>query len=611
MVDLIGQQVGNYRIIRQLGEGGFAEVYLGEHIYLKSLAAIKMVSMQFGESEKASFLVEARTLVNLRHPHIVQVLDFGIEGRAPFLVMEYAPLGSLRQLHPKDTRLPLATIVTYVNQVASALQYAHDQRLVHRDIKPENMLLRDRNNILLADFGIALIAQSTYQSRKEVVGTAAYMSPEQIRGRPNLASDQYSMGIVVYEWLSGTKPFQGSFTELCAQHIYAAPPPLREKLPTLPLEVERVIQTALAKEPNQRFGSIQEFAHALEHAHQSAAHNPAVLQPARVHLPPATYHASPQDLLYATVQSQPEDKKVYLEASRPQGYTFYAHNSEQTQPSSPPQAVWQSQPSSPPQAVWQSQSIPQSRKARPGLITLYALLALVVLIGGGGFLYSSAFYHPNQPLSRPTVQAKATISVQASPTVVVTPTAPPASQDLYTTATSGTPVLDDSLASASANHWDASTSGSCNYIGGAYHAKITKTGYFSQCYAQSTQFRNFAFQIDMTAISGAQKDGGGIIFRATNNENYRLHVAIDGSYDLVNQESSLLNGSSPAIKTGLNQTNTLTIIAREQHISLYINQQYVADVNGGPTITGKIGVMAVCWTQPTEMVFHNAKVWQL
>src|SRR5881392_4230970 len=109
MVDLIGQQVGNYRIIRLLGEGGFAEVYLGEHIYLKSLAAIKLVSMQFGESEKASFLAEARTLVNLKHPHIVQVLDFGVEGRTPFLVMEYAPHGSLRQLHPKDTRVPLAT----------------------------------------------------------------------------------------------------------------------------------------------------------------------------------------------------------------------------------------------------------------------------------------------------------------------------------------------------------------------------------------------------------------------------------------------------------------------------------------------------------------------
>src|ERR1700738_1409427 len=130
MVDLIGQQIGSYKIVSLLGSGGFADVYLGEHIYLKSLAAIKIVSMQFGESEKASCLSEARMLVNLKHPHIVQILDFGMAGMTPFLVMEYAPHGTLRQLHPKDTRLPLGIIVSYVTQVASALQYAHDHRLI-------------------------------------------------------------------------------------------------------------------------------------------------------------------------------------------------------------------------------------------------------------------------------------------------------------------------------------------------------------------------------------------------------------------------------------------------------------------------------------------------
>ncbi len=600
MVNLIGQQVGNYKIIRRLGEGGFAEVYLGEHIYLKSLAAIKILSVQFGDSEKASFLAEARTLVNLKHPHIVQVLDFGIEGRTPFLVMEYAPLGTLRQLHPKDTRLSPATIVTYVKQIASALQYAHDQRLIHRDIKPENMLLRENNNILLADFGIALIAQSTYQSHKGVVGTAAYMSPEQIRGKPYLASDQYSLGVVVYEWLSGSKPFQGSFTELCAQHIYAAPPPLREKLPTSSPAIEHVIQTALAKDPNQRFGSIQEFAGALEQACQVAPQIARVLPPSPNHVPPVTYY-TPQDHQYATVQDPQENKEVHFAAPRQRGNTFYVPNELQIQPSSP------------------LQSGPQPRRYHPGLVVLCTTLALLLLIGGGGFLYlhaSTPNQIPTKPHSKPTalVQAQATTPVQTSttPQITPTPTTTPTLQDQYTTATSGTPVLSDSLASPSTNNWDifAGTSG-CNYIGGRYHTKNTQPSTFIQCYAQATQFRNFAFQIDMTTLSGTQQDGGGIIFRATQNENYRLRVGVDGSYDLVNQEHGLLNGSSPAIKTGLNQTNTLTIIAKEQHIYLYINQQYVADVNADPTISGKIGVMAVCWNKPTEEVFSNAKVWQL
>src|SRR5207253_11229950 len=156
---------------------------------------------------------EARTIAHLEHPHIVRILDFGIEGKTPFLVMSYAPNGTLRQRHPKGAVLPMMTIVSYVKQIADALQYAHDEKLIHRDIKPENMLIGRRNEVLLSDFGIALLAQSSrLQSTQEVVGTAFYMSPEQLQGKPRFASDQYSLGIVAYEWLCGTRPFQGTFT---------------------------------------------------------------------------------------------------------------------------------------------------------------------------------------------------------------------------------------------------------------------------------------------------------------------------------------------------------------------------------------------------------------
>src|SRR3989440_8401152 len=116
------------------------------------------------------------------------------------------------------------------------------------------MLLDRRNEILLSDFGISTVAQSSrYQSTQDVIGTVAYMSPEQIQGKPRPASDQYSLGIVVYEWLSGSRPFHGSFTELCTQHMFAPLPPLREKVPTIPRDVEQVVTTALAKDPKQRF----------------------------------------------------------------------------------------------------------------------------------------------------------------------------------------------------------------------------------------------------------------------------------------------------------------------------------------------------------------------
>src|SRR5437588_1594366 len=219
-----------------------------------------------------SFLSESRTLVQLIHPHIVRVLDFGVEDNTPFLVMDYAPNGTMRQRHPKGTVVPLALVVDYVRQVADPLQYAHDQKLIHRDIKPENILLGRSNEVLLSDFGIAIVAQSTRsEGTLNTAGTIGYMAPEQIQAHPRPASDQYALGIVVYEWLSGARPFQGSFSETVAKHLHVPPPPLCEKIPTLPYEVEQVVLTALAKDPRQRFANVRAFATALELASQSSS----------------------------------------------------------------------------------------------------------------------------------------------------------------------------------------------------------------------------------------------------------------------------------------------------------------------------------------------------
>jgi serine/threonine protein kinase len=271
MVDRVGQQLGNYRLIRLLGRGGFAEVYLGEHLRLGTYAAVKVVYTRLASiDEVESFQKEARTIAHLEHPHIVRVFDFDVFNDTPFLVMSYAAGGTLRQHHPKGTILPLTTIISYVKQVADALQYAHDQRLIHRDIKPENMLMGGRDEVLLSDFGIAIVAQSSrYQGMQDMAGTIAYMAPEQIQTHPRPASDQYSLGIVVYEWLCGERPFHGSFTEVAIKHSVVPPPSLRERIPMLSPEVEQVVMTALAKDAKERFGSVRAFANALEQAYQS------------------------------------------------------------------------------------------------------------------------------------------------------------------------------------------------------------------------------------------------------------------------------------------------------------------------------------------------------
>ncbi len=277
MSERIEQRLGNYVLTRLLGRGGFADVYYGEHIYLKTAAAIKMLHIHIGSDEQEKFLSEARIVAQLENPHIISVLEFGIEKNIPFLVMEYAPNGTLRQYYPKSAYLTPEQIAPYVKQVASALQYTHNQHLVHRDIKPENMLLDSNNTVLLSDFGIALVVQNARgrNDEQKVVGTIAYMAPEQLRGEPCPASDQYSLAAVIYEWLCGEPPFYGSFTEVAVQHALVPPVPLRKRVPQVPVDVEEVVMIALAKEPASRFKNINAFAIAFEQAYKNPQRMPA------------------------------------------------------------------------------------------------------------------------------------------------------------------------------------------------------------------------------------------------------------------------------------------------------------------------------------------------
>jgi predicted ATPase/DNA-binding CsgD family transcriptional regulator len=266
--ELSGQQFGNYRLTQLLGRGNFADVYRGQHIHLNTEAAIKVLHGSLTDSDLAIFIHEARVNAHLRHPNIVQILDFGIEENTPFLVMEYAPNGNLRQRHKQGTRLALETILPYVRQIADALQFAHDQKLIHRDIKPENILLGRNNEVLLSDFGIAIMYSTmrSHSGQQDAAGTVPYMAPEQIKSNALPASDQYALAIMTYEWLCGERPFQGTMTEIAIKHTLVPPPSLSERVSTISPAVEQVILKALAKNPQQRFENIQDFAQALEEA---------------------------------------------------------------------------------------------------------------------------------------------------------------------------------------------------------------------------------------------------------------------------------------------------------------------------------------------------------
>jgi eukaryotic-like serine/threonine-protein kinase len=277
---LVGKQLGSYRIMRSLGHGGSARVYLGVHVQQGTQVAIKVLRQDDAQGalhtqHLRQLRDEAELLARLHHPHIVRAIRYSSSELLSYLVLEYAGAGTLRKLHPIGTRLPLHTIVAYVRQIANALQYIHNSGLIHRDVKPENILLTQDGRLILSDFGIALTTQRAQQG-VETLGTAPYAAPEQIRGFPVMASDQYALAALVYEWLSGYPPFEGTSNEIVHQHLYSTPPSLSQFVGPLPPAIEQVIMKALAKQPGERFQSVREFALALERASMtaSAPHTP-------------------------------------------------------------------------------------------------------------------------------------------------------------------------------------------------------------------------------------------------------------------------------------------------------------------------------------------------
>lgn len=275
------QRAGNYRLVRLLGQGASARVYLGEHIHLQTYAAIKLLQSpnRLSPTEKQEFLREAQTVAKSQHQHIVKVLEFDITP-VPFLVMEYAEQGSLRQRHPGGTLLTPGQIAVYLKQIGAALSFIHQKGIVHADIKPENLLLDSQQRLLLGDFGIATSARQTAQL---ICGTPAYMSPEQIQRHPCAASDQYALAVIVYEWLCGRCPFwpvnsaapsAQQATEVWEQHLRADVPPLCQFTPTLAPEIEQVVLRALAKDPDARFPDIEAFVSAFEQAMHGVAPDP-------------------------------------------------------------------------------------------------------------------------------------------------------------------------------------------------------------------------------------------------------------------------------------------------------------------------------------------------
>jgi serine/threonine protein kinase len=268
MDTLIGKTLGSYQIISEIGRGGMAIVYKAYQPTLNRYVALKVLPPYLAHDDEfvRRFEMEAQNAARLKHPNIVIIHDVGEEGGYHYIVMEFLEGITLRALVERSRALPEPRALDLLNQIASALDYAHAAGFVHRDVKPANVLIGANDLATLTDFGIAKAAEGTRLTRTgTLMGTPEYMSPEQARGEPvDYRTDIYSLGVVAYEMLSGRVPFDGT-TPHAVLHkvIYDAPPPLRTMNPRVSAPVEPAVMRALAKDPPARYASAEEMIRAM------------------------------------------------------------------------------------------------------------------------------------------------------------------------------------------------------------------------------------------------------------------------------------------------------------------------------------------------------------
>ncbi len=272
--DLIGTMLGNYRILAPLGQGGMARVYKAYQENLDREVAVKILPPWFAADRSfvERFNLEARLVARLSHPNIVTVHDASEQQGHIYIVMQLVDGGTLKhrldQLQRDGKVMDISEAIPIFTQLASALTYAHEQGIIHRDVKPVNVLMERSGRPILSDFGIAKVLASTQNNLTRPgagVGTPEYMSPEQCQGGAvDGRADVYALGAMLFEALTGRTPFQGdNYPALAHSHIYEAPPRPASINPAIPPSVERVILTALMKNPQQRYQRASDMADAL------------------------------------------------------------------------------------------------------------------------------------------------------------------------------------------------------------------------------------------------------------------------------------------------------------------------------------------------------------
>ena len=651
---LDGLDIGRYHLLRLIGSGGMGEVYLAEDTRINRQVAIKVIRgeaipyLDTNTSQDAGRLFEreAKAIARLNHSHILPLFDYGEEmvNDAPltFMVMPYCQGGSLETwLRQKGEQrsIPAQEAAYLLGQAADALQYAHDQQLIHQDVKPSNFLIRSGRDtglpdLLLTDFGVAKFIAANSSNSQSIRGTPSYMAPEQWEGNPVTETDQYALGIMAYQLVTGRLPFQGGPGQMMYQHLTSEPQPPSASMPFLPGDVDIVILHALAKKPEDRFASIAAFARAFQ---QATAESSATVfhftlqntifpgaaytqdRPAGID-PYATFAAISPEEAHPPLSTSDEntvitgDKTVISGGSTPKGGILTDNDKMPTTYGDDRASGNQGQRSS----------------LSTGRIILFALLALALIaasfasfyfIIGPYLLFPTGQNTTATALVRGTAQAQGQATANALATTNARVSASATAQRKATATAeanpyppkSGTLVINDPLSDNSLGYnWEEGErdGGFCTFTGGAYHSNIPQSGVFHSCLALATNFTDFAFEVQAAVITGT---ASGIVFRADRATTHLYYFRIDENGNFLLKVYFDNKGTATVIASGYNAAihadgnNLIAVVARGSQIDLYVNRQLIKSLSDSTFSAGQIGVLAFS----SEVAFSNARVWKL
>ncbi len=660
MVDLEGKKLGRYELRQLIGRGGMANVYLGYDPHFERDVAIKVFKRQ-DEEMLRRFIREARLMASLRNTHLMPIYDTGedhIEGMPQYYIVMPAMSGGTLRARIRRSPLTLADVCRYLNEIADALDYIHSQGIIHRDIKSSNVLLDADEHCYLSDFGIARTSTDATQltSTGNVLGTVDYVAPElfEPHHKADVLSDLYSLGVLLFEMVTGQLPFRGD-TQIVvvAMHVSKPPPMPHTFVPNIPPQVEHVMLRALEKNPGLRYQSATDLADAFCQAVSGRV--PQVL---REQAGAAIW--GEEDAAARTVRAEPVilpppavEPKMAYPAQVPPSTGSYPHTPAAYQPQ-----------------VYPAQATSSPGRKRGRIVAVLALLALLIVAVPIAYV---AFAHPsgnpssssapttgaNTPARTPdmtatahvngatataqaainataTAQARATATVQAmknaTATAIVAPTATVRAQVTATagvvqTATAGTPSYADTLTNADnpttqKAQWDADTT-HCVFEADGYHVqqKAAALGNgLKGCIETGYTYTNLTVSVGMTIMSGHT---GGLFFRVNNQTlggaytGYLFEIDTQGNYKISHSSNFNLGNMalqdwtpSVALKVGTGVKNTLVVRANGTTLDFYVNNRFLTEIQDTTYSTGNIAFLATTTGggADADIVYTNLQV---